>query len=162
MAVRMAPGTKCFSLDTFARIGLFNSIVNIATDILFAVVPIPIIFKLQINLRTKYSLVGILCLGFIACSAGIYKASIQVDFFNDPDRNYHYHFLVWAMIELCLGIMAASLPALKPLFSASYNRPRRDSEAVGQEPKLRTNEGHSVTRSIRTKEPQTHSQTACR
>ena len=28
--------------------------------------------------------------------------------------------MVWNMIELCLGIMAASLPALKPLFNAFF------------------------------------------
>lgn len=50
---------------------------NICTDVLFALLPIPIIVKLQVNTRTKVSLAVILGLGFVACAAGIVKANLQ-------------------------------------------------------------------------------------
>ncbi|KAK4889505.1 hypothetical protein LTR27_011680 [Elasticomyces elasticus] len=111
------PTTRCYSKDTYSFIGLFNSIVNICTDVLFAVLPIPIIIKLQVNLRTKITLGVILSLGFVACAAGIAKATLQVKFFADADGFWHDSFNVLNMVELCLGILAASLPSLKPLFS---------------------------------------------
>ncbi|KAK3677340.1 hypothetical protein LTR78_002878 [Recurvomyces mirabilis] len=116
-ALRADPATKCFSGKTYGFIGLFNSIINIITDVLFAVLPIPIIIKLQINLRAKITLMFILSLGFMACAAGIVKANLQTKFINQPDSMWHDSFNVWNMIELCLGILAASLPSLKPLFA---------------------------------------------
>lgn len=118
LALAAKPSTKCFTPHTFSSIGLFNSIVNIATDFLFALLPIPIIWHLQINLRTKITLAMILSLGFVACAAGIVKAHLQTTFLANEDRYWDDGFMVWNMIELCLGIMAGSLPALKPLFKA--------------------------------------------
>ncbi|KAK5165791.1 uncharacterized protein LTR77_008714 [Saxophila tyrrhenica] len=111
---------KCFSNDTFSSIGLFNSIINIATDFLFALIPIPIIYKLQVNTRTKVTLAVILSLGLVACASAIVKAHLQTTFLTDQDRFWHDGFMVWNMIELCLGVLAASLPALKPLFNAFF------------------------------------------
>lgn len=117
-SVRMDPSTKCFSNRTFGDIGLFNSIVNIITDIVFAVIPVPIILRLQVNKKTKFSLIIILSLGFFACAAGIIKARLQAIAFETPDHLFENRFHVWFVIELCLGILAASLPTLKPLFAA--------------------------------------------
>ena len=38
---------------------------NIATDVLLATLPIPKVWKLQVNVRTKISLIAILSLGFL-------------------------------------------------------------------------------------------------
>lgn len=35
-----------------------------------------------------------------------------------PDAAFENSFQIWYMLELCLGILAASLPVLKPLFAA--------------------------------------------
>ncbi|GAB1736169.1 hypothetical protein NU219Hw_g6844t1 [Hortaea werneckii] len=117
-SLQRLPSTRCFSAKTFSSIGLFNSIINILTDFIFAILPIPIIIKLKVNLRTKCTLVFVLSLGFVACAAGIAKAQTQTTFMDDPDPYWHDGFMVWNMVELCLGILAASLPALKPLFSS--------------------------------------------
>ena len=101
-ALRANPSTKCLSVATFSGIGLMNSIVNIATDFLFALLPIPIIVHLHVNTRTKISLACILGLGFIACAAGIVKARLQGTFLQSRDRLWHDSFNMWAMLELCL------------------------------------------------------------
>jgi hypothetical protein len=59
------PNAKCFSNTVFTDIGLFNSIVNILTDVLFASLPITVIWNLQVNVRTKLSLLAILSLGYL-------------------------------------------------------------------------------------------------
>lgn len=115
-SLRAKPSTNCFSNDTFTAIGLYNSSINCATDFLFAILPIPIIIKLQVNRRTKITLACILSLGYFACAAGIVKAVKQHQFFDEPDPLWHNDFNVWNMIELCVGILAASLPTLRPLF----------------------------------------------
>ncbi|KAL5461630.1 hypothetical protein PMIN06_002126 [Paraphaeosphaeria minitans] len=107
---------RCFNDTTFRNLGLMNSLFNIITDVLFATLPIPLIWKLQINMRTKLSLIVVLSLGWFACAAAIVKAALQYTLFNESDWTVHDSFNVWNYIELTVGIIAASLPTLKPLF----------------------------------------------
>ncbi|PVH98848.1 hypothetical protein DM02DRAFT_484891, partial [Periconia macrospinosa] len=108
---------RCYPIYTFRNIGLMNSSFNIITDVLFATLPIPLIWKLQLNMRTKISLIGILSLGWFACAAAIIKAIRQWHVFDEPDWTVYNSFNVWNFIELTIGIIAASLPSLKPLFN---------------------------------------------
>jgi hypothetical protein len=86
------------------------------TDVLFATIPIPLIWKLQLNTRTKISLIAILSLGWFACAAAIIKAVQQFNVLNEPDWTVNDSFNIWNYIEFTIGIIAASLPSLKPLF----------------------------------------------
>ncbi|KAJ4992441.1 hypothetical protein SVAN01_02150 [Stagonosporopsis vannaccii] len=108
---------KCFSPDTFTNIGLMNTIITIVTDFMIALLPIPLVWQLQLNLRSKISLMFVLSLGVFAAIAAIVKSEIQKTVFKDPDPFVHDRFTLWRFIELDIGIIAASLPALKPLFS---------------------------------------------
>ncbi|KAF2875984.1 hypothetical protein BDV95DRAFT_485556 [Massariosphaeria phaeospora] len=108
---------KCYSSTIFRNLGLMNSSFNIITDALFALLPIPLIWKLQLNTRTKLSLIAILSLGWFACAAAIIKAIQQWNVIGDPDWTVHDSFNVWNFIEFTIGIIAASLPSLKPLFN---------------------------------------------
>lgn len=85
---------KCFSMNTFRNIGMFNSIVNILTDFLFASLPVPLIWELQVNLRTKLTLASILSLGFFASAAAIVKCVKQWNVLEDPDWTV-YVPLLW-------------------------------------------------------------------
>lgn len=108
---------RCFSRQVFAQIGLSNSIVNIATDFLLALLPVPMIWHLQVSVRTKCSLIAILSLGIFACVAGIMKSTYNKTILTDPRRFIHDWYSMWNFIELDVGIIASSLPALKPLFT---------------------------------------------
>ncbi|KAM3425483.1 hypothetical protein BST61_g7429 [Cercospora zeina] len=147
----------CFSNDTFSAIGLTNSSINVATDFLLAALPIPVIMNLQVNKRSKFSLTFILSLGYFACVAGIIKAVKQSQWFGQPDPFWHDSFNVWNMIELCIGITAASLPALRPLFATilastkdaiSYTfgskNPTNSSAGGGFRSKNKTSDGHDI------------------
>ncbi|KAF2032839.1 hypothetical protein EK21DRAFT_59821 [Setomelanomma holmii] len=107
---------KCYSTETFRNLGLMNSSFNIATDVLFAALPIPLIWGLQLNWRTKISLIAILSLGWFACAAAVIKAVKQWNVLNELDWTVDDSFNVWNFIEFTVGIVAASLPTLKPLF----------------------------------------------
>ncbi|KAH7068331.1 hypothetical protein BKA63DRAFT_581790 [Paraphoma chrysanthemicola] len=113
----MGHGTaRCFSGDTFDAIGLFNGIVNISTDFLLALAPVPLVWKLQMPLRTRLTLVAILSLGIFAAVAGIIR-QLSSSQFGVPEPYIYDSYSIWNFIELDMGIIAASLPALKPLFS---------------------------------------------
>jgi hypothetical protein len=90
---------RCYSLNTFKNLGLMNSAFNIATDVLFAALPIPLIWQLSLNVRTKVSLILILSLGWFACAAGIIKAVKQASVLSDPDWSVKDSFNVWSMVS---------------------------------------------------------------
>ncbi|OAG36316.1 hypothetical protein AYO21_09481 [Fonsecaea monophora] len=115
--LRATGQAKCFSNNTFTNIGIFNSSVNIATDVLFALLPIPVVWKLQANLRTKLTLCFVLGLGLFACASSIIKTVKQAHALEDPDWTFHDSFFMWNNIEFNIGILAASLPSLRPLFA---------------------------------------------
>jgi hypothetical protein len=104
LTLRPPTGTgTCYSMDIFKKVGVFNSCeyiftnhvvvsqtltstaINIATDLLFAILPIPLVWGLQLNTRTKIGLVCILSLGFFAAATAIYKTPMQYRFFEERD-----------------------------------------------------------------------------
>jgi hypothetical protein len=84
--VRKLATTKCYSIVAFTKIGLMNTGINIATDVLLATLPIPIIWTLQINRRQKTALIGVLSVGYVAVAMGIVKAFSQVSLPTEPDQ----------------------------------------------------------------------------
>ncbi|KAL4926366.1 uncharacterized protein BDV17DRAFT_299756 [Aspergillus undulatus] len=114
-ALREQEGTKCYSTATYLKIGKFNSSINIITDFIYATLPVFMFYDIQVNRRTKASLMGILSLGYFACAAAIVKAVLQSRVYDEPEayRNADYH--IWNSVELNVGIIAASFPSIKPL-----------------------------------------------
>ncbi|KAI9050571.1 hypothetical protein LZ554_005732 [Drepanopeziza brunnea f. sp. 'monogermtubi'] len=115
------PDAKCFSKETFTALGLTNSIVNIMTDVLFATLPIPVVLKLQVNMQAKVSLVLILSLGYFACTCAIVKTNIQVHILDNPNIWREDAFFMWGSAEFYTGILASSLPTLRPLFRSFFD-----------------------------------------
>ncbi|KAH9882067.1 hypothetical protein J1614_001239 [Plenodomus biglobosus] len=109
---------KCYNATIFKNVGVFNSSVNIATDLIFALIPIPMVWKLQVTVRTRIGLGIILSLGLFASAVAIYKTPMQANFFEEPDwsgkGSWYY---IWQQVELHIGIIAASLPTIKPLIA---------------------------------------------
>ncbi|KAL4780101.1 hypothetical protein BJX76DRAFT_339147 [Aspergillus varians] len=113
--LRAAKGTKCYSDTTYLHIGRFNSSINIVTDFIYATLPVFMFHDIQVNRRTKASLMCILSLGYFACAAAIYKTVLQSQVYETPDmyRDATYH--IWNCVELNVGIIAACFPTIKPL-----------------------------------------------
>ena len=84
--LKKAKGTHCYPITAFTKIGLMNTGINIASDVLLATLPIPIISKLQINGRQKIALIGVLSFGYLAVAIGIVKAVSQVSLPTTPDQ----------------------------------------------------------------------------
>ncbi|KAK8088154.1 hypothetical protein PG997_003115 [Apiospora hydei] len=112
---------NCKMRSKLMDIGTANSVVNILTDLAMVVLPVLVVIDLQVNRKTKISLVLILSLGLFACAASVIRA-VYAYSMTDPDYSRRYDFLIWfkpdrRSVELHAGILAASLPTLRPLFS---------------------------------------------
>ncbi|KAL1837291.1 hypothetical protein VTJ49DRAFT_4057 [Mycothermus thermophilus] len=108
---------KCMELNTFITFALLNTGFNIFTDVLFASLPIPIVWTLQMKRKVKIYLIIILSLGYIAVSLGIVKAVYQIAFSGERDRTFYQSIQFWGFLQLQVGIMAACATSLKPLFA---------------------------------------------
>lgn len=53
-----------------------------------------------------------------ACVCSIVKTTIQVNVFKDLDSTRDDKYAIWNALELYVGLLAASLPALRPLFKS--------------------------------------------
>ncbi|KAF2829246.1 hypothetical protein CC86DRAFT_464898 [Ophiobolus disseminans] len=113
---------KCIDPTVFKNVGVFNSSINIATDLLFALIPIPMVWRLQINLQTRIGLAVILSLGLFASAVAIYKTPMQANFFKELDwSGKGAWYYIWQQVEMHVGIIAACLPTLKPLFANFFD-----------------------------------------
>ncbi|KAK7915126.1 hypothetical protein PG985_012829 [Apiospora marii] len=107
-ALRAAPTTKCQSKEVLSIIGTVNGVINALTEIIFCLLPVPVLLALRINRRTRVTLFLILSLGLFACAASVARIVFGRQRLKDPDDT---------SIELQVGILAASLPTLRPLFT---------------------------------------------
>ncbi|KAH8691723.1 hypothetical protein GQ44DRAFT_719994 [Phaeosphaeriaceae sp. PMI808] len=94
-----------------------NAGINIFTDIMVAVLPVKAIWALQIPNRQKFAVLGILTIGWFVCVVSILRLHALIVVFQHPEDRTYYSAAAayWSSIEMNLGIVCASLPALKPL-----------------------------------------------
>jgi hypothetical protein len=95
-----------------------TSSVNITLDVWILVLPITTLLKVQRPKPEKLALVAIFSLGVFSCIASIVRLhSIRIytesldPFYDSVPIN------LWSMVEVNMGILCASIPATKALFS---------------------------------------------
>lgn len=94
-----------------------NFSLNVATDLIFAlVIPLCMLWNLNMSFRTKLSLFFILGLGCFVCACAVVRISYLGAYGASGDWLWDtVHLAVWSVIELNVGIIAGSLPSLRPL-----------------------------------------------
>ncbi|KAK0751344.1 hypothetical protein B0T18DRAFT_285450, partial [Schizothecium vesticola] len=115
--LRLVPTSYCYPLPLFIQFALLNTGLNIATDVLFATYPIPIIWSLQMKRKVRIYLVAILSLGYFAVAFGILKAVYQITFSSERDKTFNQWVQFWGYLQLNTGIIAACAATLKPLLN---------------------------------------------
>ncbi|KAK8112340.1 Satratoxin biosynthesis SC1 cluster protein 4 [Apiospora kogelbergensis] len=103
-------------LDTWGGY-LALSILNIVIDVATLSIPIPILLPLQITVRQKISLIALFGAGAIVCAITIARASIIPSLKASEDRPWDVTIdYLLAFLEMNMGVVCASVPALKPFF----------------------------------------------
>ncbi|KAK4206673.1 hypothetical protein QBC37DRAFT_117758 [Rhypophila decipiens] len=64
---------SCWSQSTLKGLSYTNVALNILTDLLALVIPIPMLWHLNVSRRTRFSLIFALSLGAFACAAAFIK-----------------------------------------------------------------------------------------
>jgi len=90
--------------------------VNLVTDVLIWVLPLPLIARLPITTREKFLSVLTFGTGILACIAsgfGIYWRKYSV--VSAEPYNYGDYITIWRTVEIYLGIICACVPAIRAL-----------------------------------------------
>jgi hypothetical protein len=85
------------------------------SDIVCATLPIPIIWSLNMKLRTRVYLCIILSLGYATVAMGVVKALFQFAFASQADASFHFSIQFYGFLQVNLGIIVACAPTLRPL-----------------------------------------------
>ncbi|KAE8393535.1 hypothetical protein BDV23DRAFT_180596 [Aspergillus alliaceus] len=119
-------GGKCiFNLYPF-YIG--NAAANVATDAVILIVPIPLVWKLQMRTTQKILVSSIFLLGSFACVASIVRIYFMTFLSKSLDITWIMgDIFIWSSVEPCIGIVCACLPTLQPLLRSTLKRIVRSS-----------------------------------
>ncbi|KAK0611356.1 hypothetical protein B0T14DRAFT_440511 [Immersiella caudata] len=116
--LEIAQTATCWPQKTLQGLSYTNVGLNTLTDLCFAIfIPIPMLWNLNVNWRTRASLILALGLGCFACAAAIAKIPSLVDYGKTGDWLWDSQDIcIWTVTECNVGIIAGSLPALRPMF----------------------------------------------
>ncbi|KAI8966437.1 hypothetical protein F5Y11DRAFT_343498 [Daldinia sp. FL1419] len=118
---KVGPNT-CSGLNRLGDVSLAMSAVSIVTDWTCAVIPAFILWNLNMKPRVKASLIFVLALGVLASISTCVRLPLVKMYMhtvsNPGDGLYKgCRISVWSVVECGIGIIAGSLPPLRPLFS---------------------------------------------
>ncbi|CAG8943273.1 unnamed protein product [Penicillium salamii] len=112
--------SNCMSMEMSQRFYEVNGILNIVTDILIYLLPVPMLYGLQLNWRKKGAILGIFGLGILSIAAGC----IRYDFVKKlASAKEDYYLLLadslnWCTIEAFIAIFCGSAPSLSVLIKS--------------------------------------------
>ncbi|KAK6542031.1 hypothetical protein TWF694_007802 [Orbilia ellipsospora] len=93
--------------------------INIASDLIILLLPIPVLHQLQIDRRRKFALIAIFSVGGVAVTGSVARLWSLWKYQNTVDVSYDAIFiLLFSHIEINLAMMCACAPALKPFFKS--------------------------------------------
>jgi len=107
----------CLKPKAIADVGYAFSAMDILFDWMFALLPVPMLWDIKMSLQVKLSLILILGLGIFASTATLIRLKYIVGLTKPSDILYSLtDALLWTTIEAGVGITAASIATMRPLF----------------------------------------------
>lgn len=134
---------SCISIDIIIDVVYAYSALSIVTDFTFTLLPVYLVWNLQMDRRVKFALIPILSMGCVAsCAVAVRMAYLENFHSNDflcksllrqspPFQLFTYSspmldsttdIAIWSQIEMGLAITAGSLATLRPLMKMTLRR----------------------------------------
>ncbi|KAK7745157.1 hypothetical protein SLS62_009870 [Diatrype stigma] len=132
------PNAICASADSVVMAAYALSVMNILSDWLYALLPIPMIWNVKMTTEAKVTVSMVLGLGIFASIATLVRLKFLADLMNTSDILHNgTDAMVWTLIEPGVAIIASSLATIRPLlramgirgfqFSEHSTRPRKSN-----------------------------------
>ncbi|KAF1950214.1 hypothetical protein CC80DRAFT_539845 [Byssothecium circinans] len=102
---------------------------DVIADVVILVLPIPMVISVQLPLKRKLAVIGMLMLGAAVCAISITRViatyAIAEEYVKHPNDVIYYTAPVffWTNIELSLAVVCACLPTLRPIWLHFFPKP---------------------------------------
>ncbi|KAK5128388.1 hypothetical protein LTR85_003056 [Meristemomyces frigidus] len=114
-------GAHCNPSTYLADIYYADTAVNIAVDWFCALLPIPLLWNINMNLNSKISVAFLLGLGIFASLSACIRLKYTVNLNNSDDLLYSVgDIVIWGYAENAIGLTVGCLSVLKPLFARIF------------------------------------------
>ncbi|KAF6786839.1 hypothetical protein CSOJ01_15327 [Colletotrichum sojae] len=131
----------CFPITVFIEPYYNNSCVDtvpmflallftdVIADFVILILPIPMVLNVQLPLKKKLAVMGMLGLGAAVCAVSVTRVvatfAIAEEYIKHPNDVIYYTAPVffWTNIELSLAIVCACLPTLRPIWMHFFPKP---------------------------------------
>ena len=111
---------------------LVQALISVVSDFAFATLPIVFLWRVQIDFKTKIGLWFLMCLGFITGACCLVRTVLNNQALPDNQTYDGIVNWVWRLFEVQIGIIAACIPTLRPLYKWFMERVR-GHRAVGMD-----------------------------
>ena len=106
--------SKCIDILAFDG---FNSAWSVLEDLLIWFLPIPVIWKLKVPFSRKMGLWVLVAISFISVICAVVRMCSLVIWMQSADISWNYALIPFlANMEVCVGMITSSVPAIYPLF----------------------------------------------
>ncbi|CCD43540.1 hypothetical protein ACHAPC_008055 [Botrytis cinerea] len=139
--IKYAGTAECINRPVFyfAQAGL-----GIATDFATVIAPLPMMYNLQIPMRQKIGVGGILIMGSFVCVVSIIRLKSLYVLLKGSDLTVDtVDALTWCVIELNLSIVGGCAPTLRPFMRKYFPRVLGSSGRMYGSDEARPGKGHS-------------------
>lgn len=107
---------SCVNVDIIIALTFLYSVVSVICDFAFAILPVFLVWDLNMSFNTRLVLAPILGMACVASIAVICRMAYIMDFKNPDFLWATVDIAIWSDTEQALGITAGSLATLRPLY----------------------------------------------
>ncbi|GAB1198274.1 hypothetical protein APSETT444_007588 [Aspergillus pseudonomiae] len=116
-------GGSCRPAHVLTDIYYATTAVNIATDWVTALMPIPLLWHVQLDRNTKVSIIGLMGLGILASLSACIRLKYTVNLTNQTDFLFAVaNVVIWGFAENAIGMIVGNIATLRPLFHSFFER----------------------------------------
>ncbi|KAK0111818.1 hypothetical protein ONS96_001086 [Cadophora gregata f. sp. sojae] len=111
---------KCFTPTLVTNLTIVFSVFVAVTDLIFGILPIFVIWDLNMNRKTKMIVGGLLTLGILAGLSVIIRI-IYINSLGNPEEDFTFltfQVAIWSIIEPAIGIICMAITTYRPLFKS--------------------------------------------
>ncbi|EGP82560.1 uncharacterized protein MYCGRDRAFT_16614, partial [Zymoseptoria tritici IPO323] len=118
----LTPEGQCLPTKDLADIYYADTAVNIITDWCCALLPIPLLWNLQLNTNAKISVGFLLSLGVLASLSACIRLRYTVNLNNTDDYLFSVgDVVIWGYAENGVGFIVGCIATLRPLFRGLFH-----------------------------------------
>ncbi|EOA89242.1 hypothetical protein ACJQWK_09309 [Exserohilum turcicum] len=126
----------CWDSDSAFQFGVFNSAWSAATDFALALLPWPLIWRIQLKFREKIGVSIAMSMGMLAGICAIIRGVYQVQL-QDKDFSYNgVDLVIWTSVETATAIIGGCIPVLRVFFKETISSHSRSTPRAAANPSV--------------------------